>query len=198
MSAPLTLMSMSGASLTPSALSRSVVALIDVQNDYRGALRLSGVDPAAAVIARFLTRARAAGTPVIHVVQRGSAGGLFDLDAEGGRIMAEAAPVEGEPIVIKRFPSSFVGTDLAERIAATGRSELILAGFMTHMCVSTTARDALDHALRTTIVSDAVASRDLPDPLGGDPIPGETVSRVALAELADRFAIVAPLDAISD
>lgn len=198
MSVPRTLMSMYGLPLAPSALSKAVVVPIDVQNDYRGALRLKGVDEAAGVIARLLERARAAGTPVIHVVQRGSAGGRFDLDAESGAIMPEARPIDGEPVVIKRFPSSFVGTDLLERVAATGRRELILAGFMTHMCLSTTARDALDHALRTTIVADAVASRDLPDPLGGDPIPGETVSRVALAELADRFAIVAPLDEIPD
>lgn len=198
MSVPRTLMSMYGLPLAPSALSKAVVVPIDVQNDYRGALRLKGVDEAAGVIARLLERARAAGTPVIHVVQRGSAGGRFDLDAESGAIMPEASPIDGEPVVIKRFPSSFVGTDLLERVAATGRRELILAGFMTHMCLSTTARDALDHALRTTIVADAVASRDLPDPLGGDPIPGETVSRVALAELADRFAIVAPLDEIPD
>lgn len=198
MSAPRTLMSMYGLSPIPSALSKSVVVLIDVQNDYRGAFRLNGVDEAAGVIAKLLERARAAGTPVVHVVQRGSAGGLFDLDAEGGAIMTEATPAAGEVIVVKNRPSSFFETDLLDRVRATGREELILAGFMTHMCVSTTARDALDHCLRTTIVADAVASRDLPDPLGGDPIPGETISRVALAELADRFAIVAPLDAIPD
>jgi len=198
MSGPRTLMSMYGLSPTPSALSKSVVVLIDVQNDYRGKIPLNGVDAAAGVIARLLERARSAGTPVIHVVQRGSTGGLFDLDAEGGAIMPEATPAAGEVIVVKNRPSSFFETDLLDRVRATGREELILAGFMTHMCVSTTARDALDHCLRTTITADAVASRDLPDPLGGDPIPGETISRVALAELADRFAIVARLDAIPD
>ncbi|HAO40917.1 MAG TPA: cysteine hydrolase, partial [Afipia sp.] len=41
----------------------------------------------------------------------------------------------------------------------------------------------------TTVVANAAATRDLPDPLGGM-IPASVVHRVALTELADRFAIV--------
>ena len=71
----------------------------------------------------------------------------------------------------------------------TGRTELILVGFMTHMCIGATARAALDLGLQATVVASATATRDLPDPLGGV-IPAETVQRTALAEIADRFATV--------
>ena len=76
-------------------------------------------------------------------------------------------------------------------MAASGRRELIVAGFATHMCVSATTRAALDHGYRTTVVAAACATRDLPDPLGGV-IAAETVHRAELAALADRFAVVVP------
>jgi len=57
------------------------------------------------------------------------------------------------------------------------------------MCISSTARAALDLGFRTTIDATACATRDLPDGLGGT-IPARTVNEVALVELSDRFAIV--------
>jgi nicotinamidase-related amidase len=72
-----------------------------------------------------------------------------------------------------------------------GRPQLILAGFMTHMCVSATAKAAVDLGHRVTVVANATATRDLPDPLGGT-MAAEQVHRGALAGLADRFAIVVP------
>jgi nicotinamidase-related amidase len=57
------------------------------------------------------------------------------------------------------------------------------------MCVSATVRAALDLGYRTTVVADATATRDLPD-LAGGVIDAAVVKRVALAELADRFAKV--------
>ena len=38
---------------------------------------------------------------------------------------------------------------------------------MTHNCVSSTARSALDSGYRVTIVANATATRDLPDGKGG-------------------------------
>jgi hypothetical protein len=40
-----------------------------------------------------------------------------------------------------------------------------------------------------TIAADAAATRDLPDPMGGV-IAADVLHRAALAELADRFAVV--------
>jgi len=65
----------------------------------------------------------------------------------------------------------------------------VLAGFMTHMCVSSTARAALDLGYQTTVVADACATRDLPRP-GGGTIAAADLHAAELAALADRFAIV--------
>jgi nicotinamidase-related amidase len=190
--APKTLLQMAGAPLDPSPLSDSTLVIIDAQNEYRsGALPLTGVDAAVAEIAALLKRARAAGTPVVHVQHKGRPGGAFDLEDERGRIMSEVAPECAEPVVQKPLPNAFAQTDFAEKLQAAGRKQLIVTGFMTHMCVSSTARAALDHGYRITIPAAACATRDLPAPDGGGVMKAVDISRYALTELADRFAIVA-------
>jgi nicotinamidase-related amidase len=139
----------------------------------------------------LLKAARAAHAPVIHVVQRGRPGGLFDPAGDAFKIAPQAAALAGETVIEKPLPNSFAQTDLHAALQATGRKSLVIAGFMTHMCVSATARSALDHGYSTTVVADAVATRALPDPLGGADIPASQLHRTALAELADRFATIA-------
>jgi nicotinamidase-related amidase len=47
-------------------------------------------------------------------------------------------------VIIKKAPSSFVGTNLEEELKIIGRKNLILAGFMTHMCIHSTAQGAFN------------------------------------------------------
>lgn len=185
-----TLLELAGADVKPARLTDGVLVLIDIQNEYfEGPLRLEGVEEAAGEAAILLDRARMLGAPVVHVRHRGRAGAAFDPDAPRGQIHASVLPREGEAVVDKSLPNAFAGTKLAELLAAHQGRPLILAGFMTHMCVSATARAALDLGRFSTVAMDATATRDLPDPFGGA-IPAEDVHRTALAELADRFAVV--------
>jgi nicotinamidase-related amidase len=187
----MTLFQMAGVDVTPAKLDHAALLLIDCQHEYRaGPLALSGIAPAVGAAARLLGLAREAGTPVIHVAHKGQAGGLFDRSGSGGQIITELSPTAGEPVVEKGLPNAFAGTDLQTRLAATGRKEVIIVGFMTHNCVSSTARAALDLGYRVTIDASCCATRPLPDGKGGE-IPAETVHQVALVELSDRTAIVA-------
>lgn len=189
--APKTLLQMAGAPLDPAPLSEATLVIIDAQNEYRsGALPLPGVDAALGEIEALLKRARAAGAPVIHVQHKGKPGGAFDVEDNRGRIMREVAPECAEPVVQKPLPNAFADTDLAERLEAAGRKQLIITGFMTHMCVSSTARAALDHGYRVTVPAAACATRDLPAPDGAT-MKAADINRYALTELADRFAIIA-------
>jgi nicotinamidase-related amidase len=198
MSTPKTLLQMAGADLAPPRLAEAVLLVIDAQGEYRtGKLPLEGIEPSLDVLAGLLERARAAGAAVIHVAHKGRAGGLFDRDAEGGAILAPAAPAAGEVVVEKPLPNAFAGTDLAARLAALGRKNLVVAGYQTHMCVSSTARAALDLGYRVTIPHDACATRALPDPVSDAAISGAEIHRHALAELADRFALVVPAAALA-
>lgn len=198
MAEPKTLLQLAGAPLHPAPLAEAALVVIDAQGEYReGKLPLDGIGPAVARLEVLLATARRAGTVIIHVAHKGRAGSLFDREGPGGAILPEVAPQPGETVVEKGLPNAFAGTALQDLLAAGGRKELILAGFQTHMCISSTARAALDLGYRVTIAADACATRALPDALGGGAIGGAEINRIALAELADRFAIVAPVSAIT-
>lgn len=192
MSGAKTLLQWAGAIITPAHFGDAALVVIDAQNEYvTGRLPLAGVEPALANIATLLDVARTAGAPVFHIAQRGRALGLFDPDCDAFRIAPQATPRAGELVIEKPLPNSFAQTDLHAALQKTGRTTLIIVGFMTHMCVSATARAALDHGYRTTVIADATATRALPDPLGGSDLSAADLHRAALVALADRFATVA-------
>ena len=186
-----TLLQLAGADLNPPRLSDACLVMIDLQNEYlSGPLALPDAQAAAANAAQLLARARQQGAAIFHIAHRGKAGGMFDRAAERGAIIAPVAPQAAEPIIEKELPNAFAGTDLQAQLAATGRKNIVLAGFMTHMCVSSTARAALDLGFRTTVDAESCATRDLPDGRGGI-IAARTIHDIALAELSDRFALIA-------
>jgi nicotinamidase-related amidase len=197
---PRTLLEIAGAALVPARLADATIVVIDAQREYvDGLLPLSGVAPALEEIGRLLARARAANAPIIHIVHQGRDGGPFAPGSAGVETAFPADPAPNEAVLTKRLPNAFASTDLAARVAALKRPDLILVGFMTHMCVEATARAAIDNGLKATVVASATATRDLPDPLTGAVVPAAEVQRNALAALADRFAtVVAKVDAIRD
>jgi nicotinamidase-related amidase len=190
MTLPKTLLELAGAPLDPPALAESSLVLIDYQNEYLdGPLALPGAAPAIAAAATLLASARAAGAPIFHVAHAGRPGGLFDRTAPRGALCDALTPAEGEPVIEKALPNAFAGTDLKARLDAAGRRDVVFLGFMTHMCVSSSARAALDLGFRATVAADCCATRSLPDGKGGalDPT---LIHDVALAELSDRFAVI--------
>lgn len=191
MSDPKTLLQLAGADLDPPKLGDACLVVIDMQNEYLdGPIALPGARTAITHAQSLLSRTRSAGSPVFHIAHKGRAGSLFDRDAERGRIVDELTPLSDEAVIEKALPNAFAGTGLADMIADTGCKDVIIVGFMTHMCVSSTARAALDLGLRVTIDAQACATRDLPDGRGGR-IDAATLNEVALVELSDRFAVIA-------
>jgi nicotinamidase-related amidase len=177
---------------TPAPIGKSALILIDCQNTYReGVMQLEGVEPALAECATLLERARTAGTPVIHIQHDAGPGSPYDVRERIGRIADVVAPREGEKVITKAYPSSFEKTDLDAELKRLGVTDLVLAGFMTHVCVNSTARAAFNHGYRPTVVASATATRSLPNPVGGT-LPARQVHEGALAALADIFAIVVP------
>ncbi|MBU1425531.1 MAG: cysteine hydrolase [Gammaproteobacteria bacterium] len=186
---PKTLFEMAGAKPEPARLSNAVLIIIDAQREYvDGALPLVGVDAAIAETAQLLTRARKSGTPVIHIMHKGK-GGLFNPDGPYFEIVAPLQPLTGETVIEKMRVSAFADTKLEEAIQRTGRKNLIIVGFMTHNCVSSTARAARDQGYVPIIVAAATATRDLPDGKGWV-LPASALQAASLAELADRTAWV--------
>jgi len=175
---------------TPLRMHSSMI--IDAQREYTdGLLPLTGVQPAVEALAVLLEKARAAGAPVVHIRHQ-SKGKAFNPASTGYEIVKELTPRAGETIIDKGLPNSFAGTDLAQRLTAIGRKNLLVGGFMTHMCISATVRSATDHGYMCTVAADTVATRDLPDATGTGTVSAEALNKVTLAALSDRFAWIVP------
>jgi nicotinamidase-related amidase len=188
---PNTLRALSGMPATPASLSDSTLIMIDCQNTYtRGVMELDGVEDALDEAARLLERARAAGIPIIHIQHDDGEGGAYDIRAEIGQIVDRVAPQGDEPVIVKGFPNSFVQTELDARLKATSAHHLVLAGFMTHMCVNSTTRGAFNLGYAPTVVAGATATRALPGPTGV--VSSEALQVASLAAIADLFGIVVP------
>ena len=141
--------------------------------------------------AALLDRARSAGIPIIHVQHSDGPGSLYDVEGESGAIVTRVAPRDGEAVVVKQYPNSFVQTDFDEKLKAVGAGNLVIAGFMTHMCVNSTARGAFNHGYAPTVVAAATATRALPG-VGDAVVPADMLQAASLAGLADLFAVIAP------
>jgi nicotinamidase-related amidase len=187
-----TLRDVSGLGNQPGALRQSALIMIDCQNTYRqGLMQLDGVEPALDEARRLLERARSLGIPVLHIQHDAGPGSPYDVRAEIGQIADKVRPLDGEPVIVKNYPNSFVKTDLHERLQKLGISNLVLAGFMTHMCVNSTARGAFNLGYRPTVVAGATATRPLPSAAGGV-VPAQALQEASLATLSDLFAVIVP------
>ncbi|KOU17672.1 isochorismatase family protein [Streptomyces sp. WM6368] len=186
-----TLRELSGLDGSPASPADATLILVDYQNTYtRGVMELSGWEPALEAAAALLARARAAGAKVVHVVNDGGEGTPYDVRAEIGAIHPRVAPAPGEPVVVKTVPNAFVDTDLGEHVDAAGHKDVIVAGFMTHMCVAFTAEGAFLRGNRPTVVADACATRPLRTAVAE--VSAEQLHHAALATIADLYGVVVP------
>lgn len=177
----------------------SALLIIDAQQEYGadGALPLTGLDPALTAIADLQAAARGAEVPIVHVGHLGAAGSAFDPE-RGGRFLEPSGPQGNETVVMKTMPNAFAGTNLAELLQGDGIDTVVVVGFMTHMCVSSTVRAALDLGLRSVVAADATATRDLPGADGGGVVSATALQTASLAGLADRFAAVTTTPTLID
>ena len=110
---------------------------------------------------KVLAAARTAGWLVVHVrlafdptyTLRTNRLARFDAypdqrpmlaDSPEAQIVAQLAPVDGEPVVDKGCVDPFVGTPLREVLAAEGITEVVLGGVATNLVVESAARHASD------------------------------------------------------
>ncbi|MFJ3904900.1 cysteine hydrolase family protein [Streptomyces sp. NPDC090025] len=186
-----TLRELNGFDQTPASLAGSTLVLIDYQNTYtKGVMELDGWEAALDAAADLLAQARAAGAKVVHVINDGGEGTPYDIRTEIGQIHPRVAPVDGEPVVVKTVPDAFVGTDLAEHLDAAGHKDVVIAGFMTHMCVAFTTAGAFLRGDRPTVVADACATRALAPT--GAAVSAEQLHLGALAIMDDLYGVVVP------
>ena len=108
----------------------------------------------------LIARAREAGTAVVHVRHAGGPGHPLQRDTEGWPIHPRVAPADGEPVVDKETPDSFLRTTLRDELDTRGIGRLVLAGMQTEYCVDTTCRRAFGLGYEVTLAADAHGTWD--------------------------------------
>ena len=185
-----TLREITGMGFKHASLKDSALILVDCQNTYRrGVMQLINVEPAILEAQKLLNIARDVKVPVIHIQHDAGVGTPYDITADIGAISMEVAPINGEVVVVKNYPNAFWNTDLEARLKALGIENVVLAGFMTHMCINSTARGAFNLGFKPTIVASACATRSLTG-ANGKTIDAQTMHDSALAAVWDLFAVV--------
>ncbi len=114
---------------------------------------------------------------------------LFTFFLEGTfgcEITERIKPQSGDKVIVKNYPNSFFKTELDSYLKKKKIKKLIVCGMMTHMCVDTTVRAAMDHGYDVDLVADACATKDLE--IHGEIIPARVVQKVFLASLEGVFA----------
>jgi nicotinamidase-related amidase len=149
---------------------RDALLIVDVFQDFRhedGDALLESLRARQPALKRALEDARARGIPVVYANDND---GTWDGDAprlvrravegRGGSLVAEIAPREGEPFVVKPRYSAFDHTPLELILRELDVERILLAGAATEMCVVQTAIDAREEGYKVTILADACATTD--------------------------------------
>lgn len=160
---------------------QTAVILIEFQNEFckeagklygaaKGELARNGT---IAHAVRLLKGAREKGCLVVHcpfvfdeawaqarcvcgIIAGAKEGGAFRPGDWGTRFIDELQPAAGEVVLTgKHALSAFTNTQLARVLEEGGIRHVACAGFLTNVCVESTARSAYDRGYGVTIVRDA-------------------------------------------
>ena len=176
----------------------TALLLIDLQNDYfpGGSMELVGADAAVERAQNLLQAFRGKGLAIFHAqhIMKRSDAPFFRPGSVGSNIHDAVTPMPGEAVTTKHFPSCFRETTLLEQLKSIHVSTLIIAGMMTHVCVDTTVRAAVDLGFEVVLAQDGCATRALE--FAGRCVEAEQVQLAYLASLNGFFANVIPTQEI--
>ncbi|MGM8910411.1 cysteine hydrolase family protein [Psychrobacter sp. 1U1] len=196
MSNPSTLLELAGGEFDTLDWSNCAIVFIDYQNEYvDGAMPLGQSGSKAIDNARLLLdKARKKDIPIFHIAHHGEDNGnVFDPLSSNVAIVDDLKPMNGEKTITKKHPNAFYNTELSTLISAAQKQQIIFAGFMSHMCVSSSVRAAFDLGFTNFVCHDACATRDLPN-AKKETISANTMHDTAMAALQDRFAALVSTD----
>jgi nicotinamidase-related amidase len=100
--------------------------------------------------------------------------------------MEGCEPKWGERIFPKTVNSAFLGTGFETFLRSEGIQELVMAGFTTDHCVSTSASMAENLGFAVTVLTDATATFEHRGPKAS--FPADLVHAINLASLHGEFA----------
>ncbi|WP_125098833.1 cysteine hydrolase family protein [Leucobacter chromiireducens] len=111
-----------------------------------------GIRPVHAGIQALL--ADAADTGALHR----AAGMLYPPGSPDSEFLAAAAPLPGEAVLTKTCSGVHVGTHIDQLLRNMGVRNVLVAGFYTDQCVSSSVRDLADLGYQVSLVEDAMGA----------------------------------------
>ncbi|KAF2466265.1 Isochorismatase hydrolase [Lindgomyces ingoldianus] len=185
------LLGIPASSASPSDPSTALI-IIDAQNEYaHGKLKVTNAEASGKVIASLLEKFRKGRGKIVHVLHKTPNGApIFTPGTQLAEEFGGLRKADGEDLIWKQHPGSFADTPLDTILKSSDIKKVVLVGYMAHVCISTTAREAVQRGYDVVLVEDAIGDRDIPALGGEETVLGEEVTRVVLAELADVFGTV--------
>jgi nicotinamidase-related amidase len=132
--------------------SNALLVVIDVQE--RIARVIDGIDEVEKNVARLIRGTAALDVPAIVTEQYPEG-----IGATTAGVRAAFEETGGFEPIQKMCFSCWGSGEFAERLRATGRSQILVVGIETHVCVYQTCLDLLDAGYDVWVIADAVSSR---------------------------------------
>jgi nicotinamidase-related amidase len=142
--------------------------VIDVQNEYfTGALPITHPAGHLETILKVMD-ASAGRVPTVviqhHFPQPDKP--FFQRGSDGWQLHPEVAKRPRDLLVEKTLPGSFTGTPLEDWLRERGIKTVAIAGYMTHMCCDTTARQAVHRGFAVEFLRDGTGTLPLANSAG--------------------------------
>jgi nicotinamidase-related amidase len=176
--------------------------IVDLQNEFSpsGLRAVPNHDSALSRIGAWVNRAREQKLPIAWVkhYNRPNESRAFVPGTWGAELSQGMGPQDGfdrERLFEKDVYGAFTNTGLEEWLRSLGVTDVLVAGFFAHMCVSTSAREALVRGFEVHIDPEATGARDLHDDVLGSQSADE-VRRSALLQLINMGAHLVTSDSL--
>ncbi len=141
-------------------MSRALL-VIDVQREYfDGALPVTHPAGHLENILQVMDEATKAGVPtaVVRHHQADPESPIFRLNSEMWQLLPDVEQRPRDILIDKQLPGTFTNTNLDEWLKSVNAKTVSIAGYMTHMCCDTTARQAFHRGYHVEFLRDATGT----------------------------------------
>jgi nicotinamidase-related amidase len=172
------------------------LVLIDVQNEFtpEGKRPIANIGEAIYAIRQHVDQARESGSPIawIRHFNKPHESPAFVPDTWGADFIPGFGPkpdASNEIELHKDVYGAFTGTEIGEWLKKMGADEILLVGFYTHGCLSTTGREGIMAGYTVYLDPDATRSCAIEHPFLGK-ISEEESRKIALLQLFEMGASI--------
>lgn len=141
--------------------------VIDVQNEYfTGALPITHPKDHFPQLLEVVDHARVSQVPSVFVQHHETALPIFRRGTDGWKLHRELEERPSDLLLEKALPGCFTNTKLKEWLDARNIDTITIAGYMTHICCDTTARQAMHLGYKVEFLRDATGTLALDNQAG--------------------------------